>query len=184
MTLEKHFISAGDLLEDSFRLAVKIFQSGFRPDVIIGVWRGGTPVAIAVHEYFEYQGIAVDHAAIRAASYTGINARNKDVVISGLEYIFEKTPADARLLIIDDVFDSGNSFRTILEQLADHYGPAVRQRTRIACPWYKPGNNQTSLAPDYYLHETDRWLVFPHELRGLTMDEIRQGKTAIGRIIG
>lgn len=184
MTLRKHYISANDLLEDSFRLAVKIFQTGFQPDLIVGVWRGGTPVAIAVHEYYAFRGMAVDHVAIRAASYTGINSRNKEVIITGLEYIFERTGPDARLLIIDDVFDSGNSFKAILDRLDDHYGPSVRQRTRIASPWYKPANNQTSLIPDYYLHETSDWLVFPHELSGLTMDEIRQGKTAISRIIG
>ena len=42
--------------------------------------------------------------------------------------------------------------------------------------WYKPNNNQTSLKPDYYLHETDKWIVFPHDLAGLSMQEIETGK--------
>lgn len=183
MSIPKHYISAQDLLEDSFKLAVNIYNSGFRPELIVGVWRGGTPIAIAVHEYFVYRGMTPDHIAIRAASYTGINSRNKDVTVFGLEYIFEHTRPDASLLIIDDVFDSGNSFRTILEQLEQHYGAGVSDRIRIACPWYKPLNNQTRLSPDYYLHETADWLVFPHELGGLTSAEILAGKTAIGRII-
>lgn len=181
--MKKIFISANELLEDSFRLAVEIYQSGFRPDLIVGVWRGGTPVAMAVHEYYEYKGIIVDHVAIRAASYTGINERKKNVVVTGMEYIYDKTGSDDQLLIVDDVFDSGNSFKTILQKLESRYGNGIYQRVRIACPWYKPHNNQTNLVPDYYLHETDNWLVFPHELAGLTEDDIRQGKPAISRII-
>ena len=180
----KRYIDANELLEDAFRLAVLIYQSGFRPDLIIGVWRGGTPVAMAVHEYYEYKGILTDHVAIRAASYTGINVRNKEVVVTGLEYVFDRTTPGQQILIIDDVFDSGNSFRAILEQLQTHYGSEICQRVRIACPWYKPHNNRTELVPDYYLHETDSWLVFPHELAGLTEEEIRHGKPAISRIIG
>ena len=50
------------------------------------------------------------------------------------------------------------------------------RNVRIATPWYKPNNNQTSLKPDYYLHETDKWIVFPHELAGLSMQEIESGQ--------
>ena len=181
--MKKTFITANELLEDSFRLAVTIFQSGFRPDLIAGVWRGGTPVAMAIHEYFEYKGITIDHVAIRAASYTGINERNKTVIVTGLDYIYEHSGPEDKLLVIDDIFDTGNSFKAILQSLESRYGSEVYQRVRIACPWYKPDNNQTSLVPDYYLHETDNWLVFPHELTGLTEDEIRQGKPAISSII-
>ena len=53
------------------------------------------------------------------------------------------------------------------------------RNVRIATPWYKPNNNQTSLKPDYYLHETDKWIVFPHELAGLSMQEIETGKTEL-----
>lgn len=151
--------------------------------MIVGVWRGGTPVAMAVHEYYEYKGIITDHTAIRTASYIGINERKNNVEVTGLEYIYDKTGTEDKLLIIDDVFDSGNSFKTILQKLESRYGREIYQRTRIACPWYKPDNNQTNLVPDYFLHETDNWLVFPHELAGLTEDEIRQGKPAISRII-
>jgi hypothetical protein len=40
-------------------------------------------------------------------------------------------------------------------------------------PYYKPSRNTTTFAPDYYVRETDHWLVFPHELMDLTPDEIR-----------
>ena len=66
--MDKHYITAADLLRDSFKLAEQIFSSGFRPNFIVGVWRGGAPVGIAVQEYLEYKGLESDHIAIRTAS--------------------------------------------------------------------------------------------------------------------
>lgn len=67
----KIYLSADRLLEDSFRLANLVFDSGFRPTHIVGIWRGGAPVGIAVQELLEYRGLQSDHIAIRTASYTG-----------------------------------------------------------------------------------------------------------------
>jgi|TARA_Y100000310_G_scaffold243910_1_gene248589 hypothetical protein len=51
--VEKEYISAQSLLIDSYKLAKKVLDSGFKPDFIVGVWRGGAPVGIAVQEYME-----------------------------------------------------------------------------------------------------------------------------------
>ena len=51
-------------------------------------------------------------------------------------------------------------------------------------PWYKPTKNVTSVTPDYYVHETEQWLVFPHELNGLTPEEIQAGKPEMADLIG
>ncbi|MGY8815582.1 MAG: phosphoribosyltransferase, partial [Gammaproteobacteria bacterium] len=85
--MNKQYIDANELLQESFQLASSIYSSGYRPDLIVGVWRGGAPIAIAVHEYFSYMGWDADHIAIRSLSYTGINERVKEVKITGLEYI-------------------------------------------------------------------------------------------------
>jgi hypothetical protein len=53
---------------------------------------------------------------------------------------------------------------------------------RIACPWYKPNNNQVSMVPDYYVQTSDEWLVFPHELTGLTPDELLNSKAELKEI--
>ena len=45
---DKTFLTPQSLLDDSFRLGLKIMADGFHPDYIIGIWRGGTPVGIAV----------------------------------------------------------------------------------------------------------------------------------------
>ncbi len=54
---------------------------------------------------------------------------------------------------------------------------------KVACPWFKPNNNKTDIIPDFYLHETDAWLVFPHELVGLTPAEIKQGKPEMAEVL-
>jgi len=181
--MDKHFITAESLLRDSFVLARQIFDSGFRPDFIVGVWRGGAPVGIAVQEFLEFKGLSSDHIAIRTSSYTGINQQDKQVRVHGLQYVIDNADSEHRLLIVDDVFDSGRSIRAILEELSIKCRRNLPETIRIACPWYKPTKNITSLTPDYYVHETDQWLVFPHELNGLTTEEIRRGKPEMADLI-
>lgn len=169
--MNKYFITANELLADSFKLAEKILASGYQPDLVVGVWRGGTPVAIAIHEYLQYKGLKADHIAIRAASYTGIDQQEEQVRIDELEYIVENTGANSSVLLVDDVFDSGRSVKAIKECLAEMMQSGLPE-LRVAAPWFKPYRNVTDLTPDYYLHKTDDWLVFPHELCGLTEEEI------------
>lgn len=171
--MQKSFISAQQLLEDSFRLALNVYQSGFRPDYIVGVWRGGAPVGIAVQELLHVLGIESDHIAIRTSSYTGIGERSKQVKVHGLNYLIRRVEAEQSLLIVDDVHDSGLS----IEQTILDLKRACKKNTpeiRVATPYFKPGNNRTDRTPDYYLYETNEWLVFPHEIDGLSIEELRQ----------
>lgn len=181
--MDKHFISAADLLRDSFLLAEQIYASGFRPNFIVGVWRGGAPVGIAVQEYLEHKGLESDHIAIRTSSYYGIDQQDKDVRVHGLQYIIDRANHDDNLLIVDDVFDSGRSITAVLRELKEKSRRNLPETIRIACPWFKPKKNQTEVIPDYYVHETDQWLVFPHEINGLTEAEIRRGKPDMADIL-
>lgn len=181
--MDKIFITATGLLQDSFRLAAKIHRSGFAPDFIVGIWRGGTPVGIAIQEYFEFVGVETDHIAVRTSAYVGIGQRAKTIRVHGLHYLIEEADAGDSLLIVDDVFDSGHSIEALLRELTAKMRLNMPRNVRIATPWYKPGNNRTALVPDYYLHETDQWIVFPHEIVGLTLDEIAAGKPELQPIL-
>jgi hypoxanthine phosphoribosyltransferase len=108
---EKIYLTAQELLNDSFELGLRIFKSGFRPSFIIGVWRGGTPVGIAVQEILDHLGVKTDHIAIRTSSYTGIKKRDKTVRVHGLEYVIRQANWEDGLLIVDDVFDTGSMLR-------------------------------------------------------------------------
>ena len=46
--MEKHYLSADDYLRDQWRLAELVRGGCWRPDFLVGLWRGGAPVAIAV----------------------------------------------------------------------------------------------------------------------------------------
>ena len=181
--MQKTYISAQSLLESSFRLANMVYDDGFRPDFIVGVWRGGTPVGIAVQEYFEYRGIATDHIAVRTKSYYGIDQQSAEVHVHGLHYLVENASADNRLLIVDDVFDTGRSLEALVTEIHRQSGRNTPAEIRIACTWYKPSRRLVELEPDYYTHQSDNWLVFPHELHGLSKSEIGQGKTDLANIL-
>jgi hypoxanthine phosphoribosyltransferase len=181
VTAEKLYISADELLKDSFRLGLKVLDSGYRPTHIIGIWRGGTPVGIAVQELLEFCGVSTDHIAIRTSLYTGVGTTARTVGVHGLNYMVRSLNAEDSLLIVDDVYDSGRSILKVIDDLRRK----CRRNTpeiRIATVYCKPARCLPSGVPHYYLHETDRWLVFPHEFSGLSVEEIRQLKPGIDAI--
>lgn len=174
--MEKIFISADELLQDSFRLALKIFESGYRPSFIVGVWRGGAPIGIAVQEILELLDCPTDHIAIRTSSYGGGTVQDKTVKVYGLEHLIDHINHDDKLLIVDDTFDSGRSVAAIIDALKARCRLNMPKDVRVATVYFKPTLNQTERVPDFYLHETDQWLVFPHELRGCTKEELKSRK--------
>lgn len=179
---DKVYITSQELLQDSFRLAHKVLEDGFRPDFIVGIWRGGAPIGIAVQEFFDYKGIETDHISVRTSSYYGIGKQSKDIKVHGLHYLIENANADDSLLIVDDVFDSGRSVDALITQISKLSRLNTPKDIRVACPWYKPANTQVDIIPDYYIRKSDEWLVFPHELSGLTPDEIIEGKQELAEI--
>jgi hypoxanthine phosphoribosyltransferase len=181
--MEKTFITAQQLLEDSFRVAAQVYESGFRPNFIIGIWRGGAPIGIAVQEYFDFKKVETDHIAVRTSSYYGIDQQSKTIKVHGLHYLIENANAEDSLLIVDDVFDSGRSVEALMKQIKKLSRANMPKEVRIACPYFKPQNNKTAIVPDYYVHESDEWLVFPHEISGLTPDEIIKGKTDLKNVM-
>jgi uncharacterized protein len=175
-SIEKVFISAESLLRDSIELAMQIVRSGFRPTFLVAIWRGGTPVGIAVQEALEYHDIHTDHIAIRTSSYAGIDQQTKVVRVHAVNYLISRLSFEDQLLLIDDVFDSGRSLEAVLAELRRRCRRNLPQNIRIATVYYKPERNRSSLQPDYYVRATNSWLVFPHEIQGLTREEILDHK--------
>jgi hypoxanthine phosphoribosyltransferase len=173
---EKVFISAESLLRDSMDLAMRIVRSGFRPTFLVALWRGGAPIGITVQEVLEYHGIHADHIAIRTSSYTGIDQQSKTVRVHAIDYLVSRLSYEDELLIIDDVFDSGRSLDAVMDELNRRCRRNLPGNIRIATVYYKPARNRSSLRPDYFVQETNRWLVFPHEIQGLTREEILRNK--------
>ncbi len=186
--MQKRFIEEQTLLEDSYRLAVQIYKSGYRPDFIVGVWRGGSTVGIYVQECLQYLGVETDHIAIRT-SYRGMDdylqkLKHGGVIRAhGLQYLFEKMNAGDNLLIVDDVYSSGRNAAAVISRLRAKTRRNMSQDVRIATLYYRSGFNLDNPPPDYYLHDYDDWFVLPYEITGLSDEEIASQKGWIKPIL-
>lgn len=185
--MEKRFIRADDLLADSFRLAARVHDAGFRPDFLVGLWRGGSAVGIAVQEGLEYFGTATDHIAIRtsysgAPRYPEMVSKADAIRVHGMQYLLENLCSHHSMLIVDDVYSTGSSVKAVIDQLALKTRRNLPGDIRIATVWYRP-TERTSRVPDYFVHETTDWLVLPYELSGLTIRELRENRREFGDIV-
>lgn len=164
----KRYLDARDYLRDCWRLARAVYDSGWRPDVLLALWRGGAGPGVAVHEFLKVKGWDVRHLPVKCHSYTGIGEQADAVAFECAEEAFATLAPGARVLAVDDVFDSGRTAAAVAARLA-----AVPCEAKIACVYWKPSKNRTSLTPDFHVRALEDWIVFPHEIEGLTPDEIR-----------
>jgi len=181
--VKKHYISAQSLLDDSFRLASEIYQSGFEPTFILALWRGGAPIGIAVQEFLSYKNVETDHIAIRTSSYSGIDGQDPEVRLYGMNYLIKKVSAEDRFLIVDDVFDTGHTVAALINDLKSKMRRNFPDQIRIAVPYYKPTRSKVDFEPDFYLHETEEWLKFPHSLEGLSDEEVAMHRPDLHEIL-
>lgn len=140
-------------------------------------------MGIAVQEFLAFHDIQTDHIAIRTASYSGIDNQAREIKVTGLNYLIKNITQEDSLLIVDDVFDTGRSMEAIINHIKTRARLNTPHDIRVAVPYYKPGRNQLDHAPDYYLHETEGWLKYPHSLEGLDKDEIKQHRAEIYEVI-
>jgi hypoxanthine phosphoribosyltransferase len=180
---QKQYLSAQRLLEDSFRLGANIIEDGFRPTIMIAIWRGGVPMGIAIQELLAWYGIDSDHIAIRTSSYSGIDGQSHEIRIHGMNYLVKNCSHDDSLLIVDDVFDTGLTIDAVIAHLRQKARLNTPHDIRVAVPYYKPSRNQTARVPDYYLHETAQWLKYPHSLEGLSVGEVAANRPELYEII-
>jgi len=180
--VDKTYITEQDHILDGFRLGVQIFDSGFRPSFIVGLWRGGSSVGIVVQECLATLGVATDHIALRT-SYGGREEyeqtyRNKSSIrVHGRQYLLENINFDDRLLIVDDVFSSGRHSQAVIDSLRMRLKRNTPGDIRVASTWYRPSPTEPDQRkPDYFVNETKDWLVLPYELGGLTSTEIATHK--------
>lgn len=185
----KRFLDEAQLIEDAFRLGVQVYESGFRPNFIVGLWRGGSTIGIYVQECLQTLGNKTDHIALRT-SYRGMDhysdmiaSPETHIRVHGTQYLLDNLNADDRLLIVDDVFGTGHSVQAVLGRLNKHLKRNMPADTRIATLYQRPATQQTDRRPDFCLYDTDDWLVFPYEMTGLTRADIDQHKGYLSNIL-
>ena len=185
--MDKIYVTEQEHILDGFRLGVQIFDSGFRPSFIVGLWRGGSSVGIVVQECLATLGVETDHIALRT-SYGGREEyeqtyRNKaSIRVHGRQYLLENIDFDDRLLIVDDVYSSGRHTQAVIDSLRSRLKRNTPADIRIASTWYRPAAPEQR-APDYFVNTTDDWLVLPYELGGLTSSEIAANKPFLQPLI-
>lgn len=180
--MKKKFLDEQNLILDSFKLGVNIFESGFKPTFIVGLWRGGSSVGIYVQECLQTLGIETNHISLRT-SYRGepyyhemANSPVSDIRVHGTRYLLENLNAGDSLLIVDDVFSTGKNIEAVINRLNFRLKRNMPKEVRVATLWQRPSYKAVDIKPDFVLHQTEDWLVFPYEMTGLTVNEIKQNK--------
>jgi len=135
---------------ESLQLSSKILQSGYYPDVVIGVLRGGYIIARLVTDVIQVEDLGV----VEVKFYKGIGERAERPIIT------QPLTTDVRgkkVLIIDDVVDSGRTLQVVSEQVRLRGAKDVKS----AVLYYKP---KSIIKPDYFIVETEAWVFFPWEI--------------------
>ena len=150
MDTKKKYLSANDFLHDSWRLAALVTGPRCKPAILIAL-----------------RGWNIQHIPLKCASYTGIGENAGEVTFTLGDEIFGFLRKGDKVLVIDDVFDTGKTAKAVKARI-----DATGAEMRMACVYWKPEKNKTTLKPDYYVKNVGNdWIVFPHEIEGLTPAE-------------
>ena len=130
--------------------AEKIRKSGFKPNITIAISRGGWLPARVLSDLLE-----TSLANVSVEFYLGVaETKNEPVLTQGVSAVV----TDKKVLIADDVADTGKSLKLVKEHILQQGA----KEARIATIYYKPWS---VVKPDYYERETRLWVVFPWEMK-------------------
>ncbi len=181
----KEFLPYEKVRNNSLKLAHRIHMDGFIPDVIYVSLRGGAYVANIVSEYFKIARKDIHpvlYAAVVARSYSDIRQRSR-VMVDGWTYSPEHLRHGDKILLVDDIFDTGKTINHLVEILLEKGIP--RKDIKVAVHDYKYfsfHDEQLPIQPDYWCRkfeinspEEDRWIHYmSHELVGLSDEELEE----------
>ena len=148
LVIDREILQWTDFAAASRELATQVRGSGFHPDVVIAIARGGLLLAGAV----SYALGTKNCGSINVEFYTGIDERLPEPVLSA-PMLDAPALAGKRVLLVDDVSDSGHTLALVLRLLGE-----TALEVLTATLYTKP---RTVLVPDFTWRETDKWIVFP-----------------------
>jgi len=135
----------------TLKVAEKIWKSGFNPDILVGIARGGWIVARLLSDFLDNSNVT----SIRIEFYKGIAETGEKPQITQPLMVDVK---DKKVLICDDVADTGHSLIAAVEHVKERGAKDVKVATLHLKPW-------SSYKPDYFVVETDAWIIYPWEIR-------------------
>ena len=184
----KEFLPYDKVRNNALKLAAQIYRDGFIPDVIYCSLRGGAYMANIISEYFKILSKAkhfhpVLYAGVVARSYSDV-AKHTKVFIDGWTYPPENLRPGDKILLVDDIFDSGRTINCLVETLINSRG-LPREDIKVVVHDYKYftyQKEQLPIQPDYYCRkfeinspDENRWIYYmSNELVGLTKDELNE----------
>ena len=180
--MEKIFIKAEDVRNDSFKLTKQLIETGFVPTIIYAPMRGGSNVANPMGEYFKYLGIKVKYGTVIASSYNNVYERNKVVNIEGWAPPLSSIKPNEKIVIAEDMFDTGNTISAIVNRILSKT-KVKREQIKIVVRDYKIytyNQDEPKIKPDFYavkhiIKSPDKkvWTHYnSHELVGLNKEKI------------
>ena len=183
--MTKNFLPYRTFRNNAIKLAYQIYKSGFIPDVIYVSLRGGAYLGNVISEYFKFirqQDRPLYYAAVVAHSYSDIKVQQR-IKVEGWTYDPEYLRQGDRVLLVDDIFDTGRTINHLVDIILEKGIP--RKDIRIAVHDYKIRKytgKELPLRPDYYCRkhivdteQDDFWIHYcSHELVGLTSEEREQ----------
>jgi hypoxanthine phosphoribosyltransferase len=183
--MKKEFLPYNTVRNNALKMAHRIFQDGFIPDVIYVSLRGGVYLGNVISEYFKiFQRRArpVYYAAVVARSYTGVH-ESDEVKVEGWTYAPDSLRTGDKILLVDDIFDSGKTINHLAEIIMAKGIP--RKDLKVAVHDYKYFYNkakQFDIQPDYWcrkhelsVKDEEMWIHYSsHELIGLSQSELEE----------
>jgi hypoxanthine phosphoribosyltransferase len=180
--MKKEFLPYDQVRNNTLKLARRIWQEGFTPDVIYVSLRGGACPGNVISEYFKIirpPGRPLYYAAVVARSYTDVLKAGK-ITVEGWTYAPEHLRTGDKVLLVDDIFDSGRTINHLAEIILEKGIP--RRDLKVVVHDYKyfyDKPEQLPIQPDYWcrkhelsIHDDDYWIHYmSHELVGLTEAE-------------
>jgi hypoxanthine phosphoribosyltransferase len=155
------------IYEFLLNLANQIRKAGFKLDIIVGIARGGWPPARIMSDLLENPELA----NVKAEFYLSVAETKGEPIITQPVSVSVK---GKRVLIVDDVADSGKSLALVREHLKEKGAKDIK----IATIYYKPWSIVT---PDWFEKKTKHWIIFPWErketVRRILERSKKQGKT-------
>ncbi len=136
-------------------LAVKIHQSQWQFNQIICIAKGGLRVGDILSRLFD-----IPLAIVAATSYGGEDNRSREQIKIGQHLAMTNDSLGERILLVDDLVDSGVSLQAVTRWL--HSYPSPLQELRTAVIWYK---SCSQFQPDYYVEYLvdNPWISQPFE---------------------
>jgi len=143
-------VSWDEIVEWSWCLAKKIEESGYIPDVIVGIARGGLVPARLLCDFLGVE----NFLSIQSQHWTEAAKASEKALI---KFPYTVDLSGMRVLLVDDIVDTGDSMILAKKFIEDRWRP--RELRLAALQWI---SSVAKIRPDYYAIEVKEWVWFQY----------------------